>query len=234
MPPVLRKKNLREKDEIKGYGIYCITPFDNVDNHGKIVCKIGITTRNISQRIGDYHTSLPEGVWYIDFLKNSTLGKDEYTERVLEKDFTDDKAWWLKQKVWKQFGTHGIFSGKITRVNRIYAHVVYSDGDEEDLNKREIAPLVSSRKYLERIETFVFDKIKEYGGESVHQAIRRHNEGETEWIYASEKMIEKAFDDAKKIFGGKLEGFKMNDINRIASKKKNVIYTGNIIFDRDV
>ena len=50
--------------------------------------------------------------------------------------------------------------------------------------------------YYKLIEKEIFEHVKALGGQVITMDIRKHNYGETEWIYANEKMIEKAFDDA--------------------------------------
>ena len=48
-------------------GVYCFLPYETLDRHGKAVFKIGMTTRDFADRIEDYHTYYPLGV-YIVFL----------------------------------------------------------------------------------------------------------------------------------------------------------------------
>ena len=59
------------KDELKisGGGIYCVTPFDTLDNHGKTLYKIGMSL-DLSKRLDDYITYFPNGVYMIAFLAN--------------------------------------------------------------------------------------------------------------------------------------------------------------------
>ena len=64
--------------------------------------------------------------------------------------------------------------------------------------------------------------------------IRKHNYGETEWIYANEKMIEKAFDDAFDKYGGVKSDLEIGDLSHLAAERirfeRNKIFRGETYF----
>ena len=52
----------QEREHHIGGGVYCFYPYDNsYDKHGKGVFKIGMAM-SFHNRIGGYHTYLPQGV----------------------------------------------------------------------------------------------------------------------------------------------------------------------------
>jgi len=73
----------REREEVKGGGIYCFYPFDNkLDEYCKGVFKIGMAI-SFQHRTGNYHTYLPQGVYTSALLVNPTKKKNTFaTERI--------------------------------------------------------------------------------------------------------------------------------------------------------
>ena len=67
---MVRKKEYVERETIHGNGIYCFYPFDLLDSKKKGCFKIGLTTTEFDKRIRSYHTYLPQGMFYVAFLKN--------------------------------------------------------------------------------------------------------------------------------------------------------------------
>ena len=88
--------------------------------------------------------------------------------------------------------------------------------------------------YYVMIEKEIFKNVVANGGEVISMNIRRKNDGETEWIYASEKMIEDAFDDAYEKYGGKNTDLEIGDLKVLEKNKKdlekNKIFKGEIYF----
>ena len=88
-----RTAPLLEREEIEGSGIYCFFPFDQLDKKGFGVFKIGMTT-SFDNRIKNYHTYLPKGVYYKCFLKNPTQkrnGMDVASYYIhIEREIFDD------------------------------------------------------------------------------------------------------------------------------------------------
>jgi hypothetical protein len=84
------------------------------------------------------------------------------------------------------------------------------------------------------IEKEIFKSIIRNGGEVISMSIRKQNQGETEWVYASEKMIEDAFDDAYKKYGGKHTDLEIGDLTHLHKLRKDLerhkIYKGEIYF----
>jgi hypothetical protein len=63
-----RLKVLDQDLKLKGKGgCYCFMPHESVDDNGKALFKIGMTTDFIS-RFDQYHTSFPEGLYLVAFL----------------------------------------------------------------------------------------------------------------------------------------------------------------------
>jgi hypothetical protein len=60
---------------IKGGGVYCFMPFDNVDKKGMAVFKVGMSI-NFKNRIESYHTYFPNGVYMIEFLEEPPIPKE--------------------------------------------------------------------------------------------------------------------------------------------------------------
>ena len=89
-------------------------------------------------------------------------------------------------------------------------------------------------KYYVKIEKEIFQNIKDAGGEVIEMATRKVNEGETEWIYANEKMIEDAFDLAYEKYGGKRTDLEIGDLshlNRLKPKlERDKNFKGEIYF----
>ena len=90
----------------------------------------------------------------------------------------------------------------------------------------------SHRTYYQAIERDIFNDIKSRGGEPIWMAIREKNEGFTEWIYASEKMIEQSFRKAQRKWGGRFEDANLEQgiSENIKQLKKDSFFKGEIYF----
>ena len=51
----------------KSGGCYALMPYETIDNNGKAIFKIGMSTSSMNKRMDTYHTYFPEGVWYDRF-----------------------------------------------------------------------------------------------------------------------------------------------------------------------
>ena len=60
-------------------------------------------------------------------------------------------------------------------------------------------------KYYRAIEKNIFAKIRDKGGKVISENYRPYKEGETEWVYANESIIEEAFGEAYNYYGGDLQ-----------------------------
>ena len=95
---------------------------------------------------------------------------------------------------------------------------------------------MSLSNYYVKIEREIFKDIKQHGGKVINMKIRKTNEGETEWIYASEQMIDDAFERADLKYGGKRTKFYViEDLNKelkpkLVELKKNPLFKGEIYF----
>lgn len=56
--------------DIKGAGLYCLMPYERLDNTGKAVFKIGMTAKSFEYRLEIYHSYYPLGVYMVCFLQN--------------------------------------------------------------------------------------------------------------------------------------------------------------------
>ena len=65
---------VRDGLNLSGAGIYVISPFDNYDENGKTVYKIGMTT-DIRNRINHYNSYFKTGSYIILFLYNVPVAK---------------------------------------------------------------------------------------------------------------------------------------------------------------
>ena len=66
---------LRDELKIKGSGLYCYMPFERLDKNKKAVFKIGLATNSFNQRLEQYHTYFPLGVYMCAFLENPPIPK---------------------------------------------------------------------------------------------------------------------------------------------------------------
>ena len=89
-------------------------------------------------------------------------------------------------------------------------------------------------KYYVKIEKEIFKDIRDHGGEVIEMEIRHRNEGETEWVYASEKAIYDAFNRAYEKYKGKHTDLIEGDFSRLPATKRqlerNHIFNGEIYF----
>jgi hypothetical protein len=78
------RKNSVIKDELKlhGSGLYCFLPFENSDKNGKSVYKIGLTIKQVHERVEQYHSYFPMGVYVVCALLAPTKLKRKRTQTV--------------------------------------------------------------------------------------------------------------------------------------------------------
>ena len=81
----MRSKKITVLDEmgLKGGGIYCILPYERLDNQKKAVFKVGLAS-NLRSRMEQHHTDYPLGFYYTAILENPLLS-------VKPKDTTEEK-----------------------------------------------------------------------------------------------------------------------------------------------
>ena len=85
----------------------------------------------------------------------------------------------------------------------------------------------TERKYYQHIEKEIFSNVEKFGGRPIYMAIRKQNQGKTEWIYTNINGIDKAFEIAHKKYGGQIKLFKLKlppSINQVP------FFTGQINF----
>jgi len=67
----------------------------------------------------------------------------------------------------------------------------------------------TERIYYQHIEKEIFANVEKFGGRPIYMAIRKQNQGKTEWIYTTVNGIDKAFEIAHKKYGGEIKLFKL-------------------------
>ena len=68
-------KVVKDDLNIKGSGMYCFLPYEQLDEHHKGVFKVGMTIGPFEKRTEQYHTYFPLGVYMVAFLENPTVPK---------------------------------------------------------------------------------------------------------------------------------------------------------------
>lgn len=63
-------KVVRDDLKIKGSGMYCFLPYEQLDSDHKAVFKVGMTINPFEKRTEQYHTYFPLGVYMVAFLEN--------------------------------------------------------------------------------------------------------------------------------------------------------------------
>jgi len=64
---------LQDELNIKGSGIYCLMPYEQLDKQKKAVFKVGMAVDSFRKRMEQFHTYFPLGVYYVAFLQNSPV-----------------------------------------------------------------------------------------------------------------------------------------------------------------
>jgi hypothetical protein len=200
-------------------------PYETLDMKNNAIFKIGMTL-NFKNRVEEYHTYFPNGVYHIAYLADPPL-KDEWI-------WTDEK-----KQIWKD---ETIRLAKETNKKR--------GNSKKSINVyKEDFDMSQKTAYYKDIEKFLFEYVKKNNGRRIFSTTRvRHagtnNKGETEWIYGDEDLIHEAFDAAKAKYGGELQQFYLQgtnpdtgeivkSINEEAKDKLNMFpnYTGRVIFN---
>lgn len=70
-----KKLTILDDLNIKGGGLYCLMPFERLDQYKKAVFKIGLAI-NFRSRLEQYHTYYPQGVYMCAFLENPPVPKN--------------------------------------------------------------------------------------------------------------------------------------------------------------
>ena len=66
---IIKHNVLHDELQIRGKsGVYCFMPYEQLDKQKKAVFKVGMTTRDFADRIEEYHTYYPLGVYMVAFL----------------------------------------------------------------------------------------------------------------------------------------------------------------------
>lgn len=86
---------VQDELRIRGAGVYCIMPYEKKDEKGNCLFKIGMTAKSFKDRIEQYNSYYPLGVYLVAFLcnpnvrnNNAKTKKELYTiieRRVMDK-----------------------------------------------------------------------------------------------------------------------------------------------------
>jgi hypothetical protein len=109
----------------------------------------------------------------------------------------------------------------------------HDEGKRPSPEAREVARNKSKMKYYRHIEDYIFKDLNHLGADRLKATtrIREADErgGNTEWFYTSPPVLDKAFHNAFKIYGGRNYSPHLNEINKMAKEnEKNSDYTGEI------
>lgn len=61
---------VRDELELRGGGVYCVMPYESKDKKKRCIFKIGMTSKSFSQRIDQYNSYYPLGVYLVSFLQS--------------------------------------------------------------------------------------------------------------------------------------------------------------------
>ena len=90
------------------------------------------------------------------------------------------------------------------------------------------------KKHYEKIEKFLMSYVIDKGGYQIISTAKSKDNGKTEWVYTDKKIIDHAFAEAHKIFGGELDNeydFKHEEfLDDIKTKLRGQHYMGKIIY----
>ena len=90
----------------------------------------------------------------------------------------------------------------------------------------------SDRVYYTKIEKEIYNRVKSLGGIPIHIQNQKYRNGETEWIYTSESIINKAFKEAEKKYHGENINWNLKKIvKKFEDKTKEYDFKGVIYFD---
>lgn len=101
------------------------------------------------------------------------------------------------------------------------------------LNKEDKEKADKRREHYEAIENFLFAYIIAKGGYRIISTAKLKDEGLTEWVYTSVKMIHDAFTEAQILFKGRINLYNLNDPDYLKfenDKLKKDNYIGEIIY----
>ena len=67
-------------------GIYCFLPYEELDKNKKAVFKVGMTTQDFANRIENYHSDYPMGVYMVFFLSFKRTPYATDADKKIERD----------------------------------------------------------------------------------------------------------------------------------------------------
>jgi hypothetical protein len=86
-------------------------------------------------------------------------------------------------------------------------------------------------KYMNEIERFLLLKLEnDNDAHCITSDARTNKDGATEWVYTSQKTIEKVFKQAKVKFGGELRNYDLTKESMMEENKSKPLFIGKIRF----
>jgi hypothetical protein len=124
---------VKDEEKIKDNCIYCILPFERLDENRKAVFKIGLTT-NIGKRIENYHSEFSLGVYLVAFLQYDTKNRKTLgeAERFIFKKIVENGGIQIKATTRKN-GTEWFYTN-IPTIHKAFREAQTKFGGENELN----------------------------------------------------------------------------------------------------
>lgn len=179
-----RLKKLHEIDRVlvplnNEGGLYCMTPYERMDERGCTVFKYGISL-DLRKRVDSYHTYFPHGLYMLAFIKAPPL--DKHVQEAIDKIKNADARKKEQRKEEK----------------RLYMEIESTIKDlltAREQKEAAAAAVVANKKA--NMKPLVH---RIYSTTRVQKSNYKH-EGETEWVYTSAEVMEDVFKEAARIHG---------------------------------
>ena len=138
-------------------------PYETIDNNGKAIFIIGMSTSSMNKRMDTYHTYFPEGVWYDAFLIDPPVrGQQTRTMSKLKKkrEHYLEIEKFIIDHILRQAGTKRVHSTtRIRNVNENWeGETEWIYCKEENIHKAFIA---AQKKYSGKMHLFHLDELNE-------------------------------------------------------------------------
>ena len=151
----------------KSGGCYALMPYETIDNKGKAIFKIGMSTSSMNKRMDTYHTYFPEGVYYEAFLIDPPVrGQQTRTVSKLKKkkEHYLEIEKFIIDYILRQAGTKRIHStSRIRNVNENWeGETEWIYCKEENIHKAFIA---AEKKYGGKKYLFYLDGLNSETGQ---------------------------------------------------------------------
>ena len=89
--------HLQDEWNVKGRGLYALTPFARLDKHNKMLIKLGMS-RNLIKRDQSRQTDFPMGFYYVGIIHNITLktAKEKNPNKILDEQVKEMESYLFK------------------------------------------------------------------------------------------------------------------------------------------